>query len=258
MEKEVSAGVLVYRKRDGEIQVLLGKMGGPKYENMSVGAWNIPKGKVKPGESLKETAIREFNEEMFNDVSLDSFKLTEADKEKFVELGVATTSRGKDVHIYALERDFNPDGSFRVEIIANMCETEWPKDSGKKRLVPELSEAFYFKLNVAKRMIFPYQKVFLERLEDKLNSTVIGDDCGICAGACANGEASASTPGATTDSVFGPEGSSHDSLVPPKEKAASDPGLTTSDIRQLYTLNNSKKKKWPVFTRANIDKYLKS
>ena len=51
-----------------------------------------------------------------------------------------------------------------------MCETEWPIKSGKMITVPELSEAYYFKMNVAKRMIFPYQKIFLDRLEEALKA----------------------------------------------------------------------------------------
>ena len=78
------------------------------------------------------------------------------------------TKSGKTVHIYAVEQDFVP-GSFKVEIKSNECETEWPPKSGKMIIVPELDEAYYFKLNVAKRMIFPYQKVFLDRLEENLN-----------------------------------------------------------------------------------------
>ena len=57
---------------------------------------------------------------------------------------------------------------YKVEIKSNMCETEWPPNSGTMIEVPELSEAYYFKIDVAKRMIFPYQKVFLERLEKEL------------------------------------------------------------------------------------------
>ena len=62
--QEVSAGILVYRMdKRGTIQVLLGKNGGPRYENRSVGTWNIPKGHVEQNEDILSTAIREFTEE---------------------------------------------------------------------------------------------------------------------------------------------------------------------------------------------------
>ena len=61
---ETSAGILVYRfDKEGKIQVLLGKMGGPRWVKKSVGAWNIPKGHIEDGENLLDGAIREFMEE---------------------------------------------------------------------------------------------------------------------------------------------------------------------------------------------------
>ena len=160
-KNEVSAGILVYRIVDNEIQVLLGKNGGPRWKNKSVGAWNIPKGHVEDEENLLEAAIREFSEETSLSLNINKY-----DDIKYLES--SRTKSGKTVHIYAVEQDFVP-GSFKVEIKSNECETEWPPKSGKMIIVPELDEAYYFKLNVAKRMIFPYQKVFLDRLEENLN-----------------------------------------------------------------------------------------
>ena len=63
--QETSAGVLVYRlDKRGIIQVLLGKNGGPRYENKNVGVWNIPKGHVENGEDLKKALKRELKEEL--------------------------------------------------------------------------------------------------------------------------------------------------------------------------------------------------
>ena len=59
----VSAGLLMYRLQDGELQMLLAHPGGPFFKNKDDGAWTIPKGEIEPGEDLLEAAKREFKEE---------------------------------------------------------------------------------------------------------------------------------------------------------------------------------------------------
>ena len=59
----VSAGLLMYRIQDCELQVLLAHPGGPFFRNKDEGAWTIPKGEIEPGEELLEAAKREFQEE---------------------------------------------------------------------------------------------------------------------------------------------------------------------------------------------------
>lgn len=168
IKTEVSAGILVYRfDKDGKIQVLLGKMGGPRWAKKSVGAWNIPKGHIEDGENLLDGAIREFMEET-------SLNIDIGDVVNKLYLGTSKTSFGKIVHIYAIEHDYaeSPE-TFKVNIKSNMCETEWPPKSGKIIQVPELVDGYYFKMEVAKRMIFPYQKCFLERLENELSMKTV-------------------------------------------------------------------------------------
>lgn len=58
-----SAGLLMYRIKDGAIQVLLAHPGGPCFVNKDDGDWSIPKGEPGPGEDLLLTAQREFEEE---------------------------------------------------------------------------------------------------------------------------------------------------------------------------------------------------
>lgn len=160
--QEISAGILVYRMdKRGTIQVLLGKNGGPRYENRSVGTWNIPKGHVEQNEDILSTAIREFTEET-------SLILPDINLSNLLYLGTAYTSkRKKCVHIYACKYDFNPDGN-HVDIKSNMCMTEWPSHSGNMIEVPELCDAYYFDLSTAKNLIFPYQRVFIDRLMDQM------------------------------------------------------------------------------------------
>lgn len=160
--QETSAGILVYRMdKKGTIQVLLGKNGGPRYENRNVGTWNIPKGHVEQGEDILSAAVREFSEET-------SLVLPDLNSANLLYLDTAYTSnRRKCVHIYAIKHDYNPDGN-HVEIKSNMCKTEWPPHSGNTIEVPELCDAYYFDLNTAKNLIFPYQKVFIDRLMDQM------------------------------------------------------------------------------------------
>jgi len=63
-----SAGVLLFRHRDGEVEVLLIKPGGPFWRNKDAGAWMIPKGNVESGEAPAEAALREFEEETEGDL----------------------------------------------------------------------------------------------------------------------------------------------------------------------------------------------
>ena len=60
---EVSAGLLMFRKRAGEVEVFLVHPGGPFFAKKDAGVWTIPKGRVEAGEDLLVTAKREFEEE---------------------------------------------------------------------------------------------------------------------------------------------------------------------------------------------------
>lgn len=56
VERAVSAGGVVYRRRDGCIEVVL-------CGRTEEGIWGLPKGAPNPGESLEEAAVREVSEE---------------------------------------------------------------------------------------------------------------------------------------------------------------------------------------------------
>ena len=72
---EISAGVILFRKEDKtQLYLLL------HYENKESGKkhWDFPKGHIEKGESLKNTALRELEEEtgIKNVKLLDNFKET--------------------------------------------------------------------------------------------------------------------------------------------------------------------------------------
>ena len=58
-----SAGLLLYRRRKGSIEVLLVHPGGPFWAKKDLGAWSIPKGEYAEGEDPLAAARREFEEE---------------------------------------------------------------------------------------------------------------------------------------------------------------------------------------------------
>ena len=65
MESLVSAGGVVYRRVDGQIEAVLCGRDSPV-------RWSLAKGTPDVGESLEETALREVREETGLDVKLDS------------------------------------------------------------------------------------------------------------------------------------------------------------------------------------------
>lgn len=160
---EISSGILVYRIKNNILQVFLGKCGGPAWANRNKGAWNIPKGHVENEENIFETAKREFFEET-------SLEIKNKSVNDYLYLGETATKARKKVHVYAIEYNFDPiDFSDIIMIKSNVCETEWPKKSGNIIMIPELTAGKYMDINIAKDMIFPYQKIFLTRLEEQLN-----------------------------------------------------------------------------------------
>jgi predicted NUDIX family NTP pyrophosphohydrolase len=97
---------------------------------------------------------------------LPSEKIKDID---YLYLGESATKSKKHVYIYAVKYDFTEPFQEDIVIIhSNTCQTEWPKKSGNIITIPELSEARYFNIDEAKELIFPYQKVFLDRLIDQL------------------------------------------------------------------------------------------
>ena len=148
-----SAGVLLFRERDGETQVLLIKPGGPFWRNKHEGAWMIPKGALEPGEAAAEAALREFEEETGTKLGAVPFPLA-----KVKQAG------GKVVEAFALEGDLDC-----TAIHSNEFELEWPPRSGRRQFFPEAEEARWMNLAEARALILPSQLPLLDALEARLN-----------------------------------------------------------------------------------------
>ena len=152
MPPPLSAGILLFRQRDGETEVLLIKPGGPFWRNKDVGAWMIPKGMVEPGEAPAEAALREFAEETGTVLSVLPFPLA-----------TVRQAGGKTVHAFAVEGDLDPTAIRSIEF-----ELEWPPRSGRIERFPEVAAARWMTLARARAMMLPSQLPLLDALETKL------------------------------------------------------------------------------------------
>jgi predicted NUDIX family NTP pyrophosphohydrolase len=149
-----SAGILLYRRRQGAIEVLLAHPGGPFWARKDDGAWSIPKGEYGAGEDPLAAARREFREE------------TGAQPEgEAVALGAFRQSSAKTVDAWAIEGDFDP-----ATLKSNTFSIEWPPRSGKTREVPEVDRAAWFTPEEARRKLLKGQLPILEALLRHLGS----------------------------------------------------------------------------------------
>ncbi len=145
----VSAGLLMFRRKIDNLEVLLVHPGGPFWTNKDEGAWSIPKGEAGPDEDLLQRAQIEFEEEL-------GFRA----KGNWIPLGSIKQRGGKTVHAWAVEADL-PES---FELKSNSFELEWPPRSGTFKNFPEIDRAEFFPEEIARRKINPAQIAFLERL----------------------------------------------------------------------------------------------
>jgi predicted NUDIX family NTP pyrophosphohydrolase len=148
MRRKESAGLLMFRRREGGLEVLLAHPGGPFWKDRDAGAWTLPKGGIHAGEDPLDTAIREFTEET---------GFTPAGP--FLPLGSITQLGGKIVHAWAFEGNCDPS-----KLTSVTCRTEWPPRSGRRIEVPEIDRGQFFTLDEARKAINVAQVELLDRL----------------------------------------------------------------------------------------------
>ena len=94
---KTSAGLLMFRLRNGEPEVLLVHPGGPFWAKKDEEAWSIPKGELAVGEAPLIAARREFEEETGCRA-----------QGPFIPLTPITQRGGKIVQAWAVEGDCDP------------------------------------------------------------------------------------------------------------------------------------------------------
>ncbi|HEY2057116.1 MAG TPA: NUDIX domain-containing protein [Amycolatopsis sp.] len=148
-----SAGLLLFRRHDAEVEVLLGHMGGPFWAKKDAASWSLPKGELEPDEEPEAAARREFTEEL---------GLPAPDGE-YRPLGEVKQSGGKVVTAWAVEGDLDP-----AAVEPGTFEMEWPPRSGRRQEFPEMDRVEWFGLTAAREKLLKGQLPLLDRLVELL------------------------------------------------------------------------------------------
>jgi predicted NUDIX family NTP pyrophosphohydrolase len=149
-----SAGVVLFRMKGSKPEFLLVHPGGPFWSKRDLGAWSIPKGELLPGESPLDAARREFKEETGFGVAGE-----------FIPLEPVLEREGKLVYAWAVQGDLDP-----TQIKSNLFELEWPPNSAKKYLFPEIDRGSWFGAPEARLKIVAGLLPLLDQAMDKINA----------------------------------------------------------------------------------------
>jgi len=149
--KKTSAGILLYRIVENNLEVFLVHPGGPFWAKKDEGAWSIPKGLFEEGEDPLEAAKREFKEET-------GFSILG----EFMALTPLKQPSGKVVYAWAVEGDIDA-----ASIKSNTFMMEWPPKSGKEQEFPEVDKGGWFDILQAKEKLLKGQHGFLDELSNK-------------------------------------------------------------------------------------------
>ena len=148
-----SAGLLMFRRKPNGLEVLLVHPGGPYFRNKDDGSWTIPKGEAAEDEDLRSRAKIEFQEELGIEPA-----------NEWIDLGSVKQKGGKTVYAWA----FAGDLAVNFQLASNTFEIEWPPRSGRTQPFPEIDEAKFFSLELARSKINSAQTVFLDRFSAAL------------------------------------------------------------------------------------------
>jgi predicted NUDIX family NTP pyrophosphohydrolase len=153
---KLSAGLLLFRRVDDGIEVLVAHPGGPIWARRDTGAWSIPKGAANDGESLIDAAYREFEEETGHPAPVDGA----------IDLGDVRMRSGKVVHGWGVEGDLDP-----AQLRSMYVQVEWPPKTGRIVTVPEIDRVAWVRPTEARRRLNPAQASFVDRLLQALAKT---------------------------------------------------------------------------------------
>ena len=153
---KTSAGLMLYRRRDSGVEVLIGHMGGPFWARKDEAAWSVPKGEYDPGEEPFDVARREFEEEIGSPVPA----------EEFLALGEVRQSGGKVLTVWAAEGDLDAAAAR-----SNTFSLEWPPRSGRIEEFPEIDRAAWVTVDEARTKLVRGQVPLLDQLLAALADT---------------------------------------------------------------------------------------
>ena len=148
MPRTTSAGILLYRRRNGALEVFLVHPGGPFWAKKDLGAWSLPKGEIEEREDPLAAAMREFTEET-GFLADGEFRPLKPQRQK----------SGKTILAWAVEGDCDP-----AQLRSGLFSMEWPPRSGKQQQFPEVDRGAWFSLEDARRHINAGQAPFLDEL----------------------------------------------------------------------------------------------
>jgi predicted NUDIX family NTP pyrophosphohydrolase len=146
-----SAGLLLWRRAGGHVEVLLAHMGGPFWARKDDAAWSIPKGLYDEDEEPVVAAMREFTEELGLPVPVSPDRLA--------SLGEIRQPSGKRLTVWAAEADLDP-----AAVVPGLFTMEWPPRSGKQAEFPEIDRVAWWSLGDAEVKLVRGQVPFLARL----------------------------------------------------------------------------------------------
>jgi predicted NUDIX family NTP pyrophosphohydrolase len=152
MAKKLSAGIMLYRRRNEKVQVFLVHPGGPFWARKDEGVWSIPKGEYGEGEDPLITATREFFEETGAQVN-----------GPFQFLSPLKQPSGKIISAWAVEGDLDEN-----QVKSNTFSLEWPPRSGRIQEFPEVDRGAWFDLSTARTKLLIGQRSFLDQLQNLL------------------------------------------------------------------------------------------
>ncbi|MDO8591740.1 MAG: NUDIX domain-containing protein [bacterium] len=152
--KKQSAGILLYRTKNIQLEVLIAHPGGPFFAKKDSGIWSIPKGLYDDDEDPFDAAKREFEEEIGSPPP----------DGQYVALGEIKRKDGKSIKAWGVEGDIDEG-----QVESNFFEMEWPPKSGNKQKFPEIDKALWFEINSASIKLQPAQVEFLKRLAKHFN-----------------------------------------------------------------------------------------
>ncbi len=155
MPRRQSAGLIMYRIKEGNTEVFLAHPGGPYFNKKDDGHWSIPKGEPEEGEQMLVTAMREFKEET---------GITPVGE--FIPLGSILQKGGKEVHAWSFESDL----PVNYVHTCNIFEEEWPPNSGEYKEFPEIDKVGFFSIDEAKLKIKAAQIPLINRLLEYLQT----------------------------------------------------------------------------------------